>query len=186
MHECLQRVRLGVIPRSVSVKSCDSVRLEVGALCDAPRVPIIVFVALGIQRVPRGIKLAERWCQGCRGGERTRKVPGGVIKDIKLAMTSASQKLGFERCIRRRSWRGRSTCSLTTTMTRRGSGRDVPTEYTIQSSFSCSCDSPQTHFPPSPSAPIRSSSCGQENAGKKKSPPKVKKRVRANDTLLVV
>lgn len=49
-------------------------------------------------------------------------------------------------------------------------GSDVPTEYTIQSSFSCSCDSPQIHFPPSPSAPMRSSSCGQENAGRKKSP----------------
>src|SRR5260370_12912597 len=45
-----------------------------------------------------------------------------------------------------------------------------PKEYTTQSGFSTTRDSPHTHFPPSPRAPIRSSSCGQLNAGGKKSP----------------
>lgn len=40
----------------------------------------------------------------------------------------------------------------------------------MQSGFSATRDSPHVHFPPSPSVPMRSSSCGQLNAGGKKSP----------------
>lgn len=40
----------------------------------------------------------------------------------------------------------------------------------MQSGFSATRESPHTHFPPSPNAPIRSNSCGQLKAGGKKSP----------------
>lgn len=39
-----------------------------------------------------------------------------------------------------------------------------------QSRFSSSLERPQSHFPPSPRAPMRSCSCGQLKAGGKKSP----------------
>ena len=40
----------------------------------------------------------------------------------------------------------------------------------MQSGFCATRESPHVHFPPSPRFPIRSSSCGQLNAGGKKSP----------------
>ena len=40
----------------------------------------------------------------------------------------------------------------------------------MQSGFFATRERPQTHFPPSPKAPRRSTSCGQLNAGVKKSP----------------
>lgn len=40
----------------------------------------------------------------------------------------------------------------------------------MQSGFCAMRDTPQDHFPPSPKFPTLSSSCGQLNAGGKKSP----------------
>ena len=51
---------------------------------------------------------------------------------------------------------------------------NAPKEYIMQSFFSFSRESPQTHLPPSPSAPCRSISCGHGNAAGKKSPTRMR------------